>query len=105
MYPFKLDAKIHTHLPTEITRQDDDDDDISIKDVVREADMASVDDSGRANESDEYASDYDEPSQSDEDDDSFDGDIIADIGGDDVEPADDDEDMDMFLSDDDNTEE
>ena len=27
LYPFKLDAKIHTHLPTEITRQDDDGDD------------------------------------------------------------------------------
>ena len=100
-----LDIKVQDENANEIMVQDDDDDDISIKDVVREADMASVDDSGRANESDEYASDYDEPSQSDEDDDSFDGDIIADIGGDDVEPADDDEDMDMFLSDDDNTEE
>ena len=100
-----LDIKVQDENANEIMVQDDDEDDISIKDVVREADMASVDDSGRANESDEYASDYDEPSQSDEDDDSFDGDIIADIGGDDVEPADDDEDMDMFLSDDDNTEE
>ena len=89
-----LDIKVQDENANEIMVQDDDEDDISIKDVVREADMASVDDSG-----------YDEPSQSDEDDDSFDGDIIADIGGDDVEPADDDEDMDMFLSDDDNTEE
>lgn len=27
LYPVKLDAKIHTHLPTEIIRQDDDGDD------------------------------------------------------------------------------
>lgn len=100
-----LDIKVQDENANEIMVQDDDDDDISIKDVVREADMASVDDSDRANESDEYASDYDEPSQSDEDDDSFDGDIIADIGGDDADLVDDDEDMDMFLSDDDNTEE
>ena len=53
----------------------------------------------------DYACVLAEERQSDEDDDSFDGDIIADIADDDVELVDDDEDMDMFLSDDDNTEE
>ena len=104
-----LDIKVQDENANEIMVQDDDDEDINIKDVVRDADMNDVDDSGRAGERDDYASDYDEDAQPDDDDDSFDGDIIADIGGDDFDEdaviADDDDDMDRFLSDDDYTEE
>ena len=104
-----LDIKVQDENANEIMVQDDDDEDINIKDVVRDADMNDVDDSGRAGERDDYSSDYDEDAQPDDDDDSFDGDIIADIGGDDFDEdaviVDDDDDMDMFLSDDDNTEE
>ena len=103
-----LDIKVQDENANEIMVQDDDDDDINIKDVVRDADMNDVDDSGRAGERDDYSSDYDEDAQLDEDDDSFDGDIIADIGGDDFDEdaviVDDDDDMDMFLSDDDTEE-
>ena len=104
-----LDIKVQDENANEIMVQDDDDEDINIKDVVRDADMNDVDDSGRAGERDDYASDYDEDAQPDDDDDSFDGDIIADIGDDDFDEdaviADDDDDMDRFLSDDDYTEE
>ena len=103
-----LDIKVQDENANEIMVQDDDDEDINIKDVVRDADMNDVDDSGRAGERDDYASDYDEDAQPDDDDDSFDGDIIADIGGDDFDEdaviVDDDDDMDMFLSDDDTEE-
>ncbi|MGM9539463.1 DNA-directed RNA polymerase subunit beta [Anaerovibrio sp.] len=100
-----LDIKVQDENANEIMVQDDDDEDINIKDVVRDADMNDVDDSGRAGDRDDYSSDYDDDAQPDEDDDSFDGDIIADIGGDDFdEGAADDDDMDMFLSDDDTEE-
>ena len=103
-----LDIKVQDENANEIMVQDDDDEDINIKDVVRDADMNDVDDSGRAGERDDYASDYDEDAQPDDDDDSFDGDIIADIGGDDFDEdaviVDDDDDMDIFLSDDDTEE-
>ena len=77
-----LDIKVQDENANEIMVQDDEDDDINIKDVVREANMSAVDDSRRASESEEYVNDYDEAAQ-DEDDDRYDGgDLIAELGAD-----------------------